>query len=713
MGRGQFRNWWSLGAAAVAAVAVAWLLYLLYRSPRRDGLSTYGAFVFPVAAVVFGWLAWAWRKGKGAQTAAAADSAALDRAADELAAAVEAQWKTAAEERELTGADPIRVTWGRPSLPMAGPPTAAAGSHRFSPLPGLAAAAEANLESGNAGDLHALYGGLRSGRLIVAGPPGSGKTGAAVLLILAALRYRDQAPPGDRAKIPVPVLVTAQDWDPHHQRAVDWLTGKLQATYPLFTTPAGTANAAALLTGARITVILDGLDEISPGLRPVALQALSQQATFRLVILSRTSEMAAAAASQGVLHGAAAVQLNPVSPADAASYLDRVQLDPPPPGWQELSARIRADPGSPLSAALDNPLALTLVRDTYQATDSINELLDFCDTTLDGVPAERAASDITDHLLDRVLPAAYTHRPGEPLAPYDLATAQRTLAAIAARMRRDGTRDINWWQIPAWAPRTPRAAISAIVLGLATGLAVGLAVGLATGLEFGLLAGVLAGLAAGITERPYVIGDLRLTKALTRRNLVLGLAAGLAVGLAAGLAAGLGFGLAVGLAAGLAAVFAAGFLDVIRADPDSNDALNPATSWHRNRSFGLVLGLGLGLAAGLGFGLAVGLAAGPVPWLAVGLAVGLVLGLVGTETYPVTLASMQLAIEWRTPVRLMRFLDDAHSRNVLRAVGPSYQFRHARLQDRLAAAASPRDSKAPVPEQESTATVSPDSGPAR
>jgi hypothetical protein len=36
----------------------------------------------------------------------------------------------------------------------------------------------------------------------------------------------------------------------------------------------------------------------------------------------------------------------------------------------------------------------------------------------------------------------------------------------------------------------------------------------------------------------------------------------------------------------------------------------------------------------------------------------------------------------------MKFLDDARERNVLRTVGPVYQFRHARLQDRLAAAAA-------------------------
>jgi hypothetical protein len=33
----------------------------------------------------------------------------------------------------------------------------------------------------------------------------------------------------------------------------------------------------------------------------------------------------------------------------------------------------------------------------------------------------------------------------------------------------------------------------------------------------------------------------------------------------------------------------------------------------------------------------------------------------------------------------MRFLEDARERQVLRTVGPAYQFRHAKLQERLSA----------------------------
>ena len=85
-----------------------------------------------------------------------------------------------------------------------------------------------------------------------------------------------------------------------------------------------------------------------------------------------------------------------------------------------------------------------------------------------------------------------------------------------------------------------------------------------------------------------------------------------------------------------------------------------AYSWPEFRSFYLVAGLVLGFAFGL------------VVWL------------VYPQSWSSFLAFVQLAASDRTPVRLMRFLEDARSRSVLRTVGPVYQFRHARLQDRLA-----------------------------
>jgi hypothetical protein len=48
------------------------------------------------------------------------------------------------------------------------------------------------------------------------------------------------------------------------------------------------------------------------------------------------------------------------------------------------------------------------------------------------------------------------------------------------------------------------------------------------------------------------------------------------------------------------------------------------------------------------------------------------------------LARIWFAARGQLPLRLTRFLDDAHRRSVLRQAGGLYQFRHARLQDNLA-----------------------------
>jgi hypothetical protein len=475
---GKIGGWWPLIAIAAIAVAGFWVLYAVWRAPHHEQLIAYGSFAVAVVTLMAGWIASAWR-ARARPAAPAAAGPDLDHVADLLAVAVKTQWEQAAGERGLAD-EPISVTWGRPTLPLAGSAAAAAGSRRFSPLPGLTPVGEAQLAAGQIDDLHAVYGGLGSGRLVIAGAPGSGKTGAAVLLVLAALQHRDRVSAEDRVKVPVPVLVTAQDWDPRRQPVKQWLTGRLQQTYPLFAGPTGAANAAGLIDTGKITVILDGLDEIRADLRPVALQALSQ-ASFRVVILSRTAEMASAASQHGVLHGAAAIELRALAPATAAGYLERVQLDPPPEGWRDLIRRIRASPASPLTEALNNPLALTLIRDTYQSGDDARQLLDQCDTIQQRVSGEQAAGEITGHLLDRVLPAAYAPRPGQPPPRYDLQTAQNALAKIAARMNQDGTRDLPWWHIPRWVPRAPRIIVAGLLVGLAVGLVVGLMSGFLRG----------------------------------------------------------------------------------------------------------------------------------------------------------------------------------------------------------------------------------------
>jgi hypothetical protein len=688
---------WRMAAVAAISAVTIWLVYAVWRSPHRNDLATFGQYAAGVAVIAAGLI------GKAGHTrytrdAAARGPAELDHLTDVLAKAVQEEWTRAAAERRLLEPEPIPVRWRKPSSPMAGPASAAVASQRFAPLPGMARIGLGQLRAGRIDDLHAVYAGLGSGRLVIAGPLGAGKSAAAVLLILAALQHRDAVPAEDRPDVPVPVMFSMHGWDPNIQRFEDWLVSRISQTYQLFAGRSASAAAVELVRKNKITVILDGLDEISVNLRSVALRALSEQAAIRLVLLTRSDEMAEAV-QRGPLAGAVALELQDIRPSVAADYLTRVQLDPPPTGWSDLTSRLRHASDSALGQALSNPLTLTLVRDTYGSGDDVCELLDFCDAAGPGASRE----NIEDHLLDRVLPAAYAPHPGEASPGYDLQAAQRALTRIATWMNNEGTRDLSWWRIPTWATPVPRVILTGLVVGIVIGLGFGLEFRVAVGLVVGLVAGLVFGLAFGYGGRtPDRIVRFRWRQVFRRSYVEVGLVFGLGIGLGfvfgLGLGLGLGFGfkfrvvtgLVMGLLVGIGTVLGSG---VSHSEEDDVSPLNPLTSWRSDRAFGilcLVVWLVFCLAAWLVAALVAGLAL-RLPFRLVGVFVfvfGLVIGATGgllyPKTWPTSLAFAQLAMRWRTPVRLMRFLEDARERNVLRTVGPVYQFRHARLQDRLA-----------------------------
>ena len=686
--RGGTRRLGQFAAAGVIVVVTAVGLYLVARSPHRADLEGFAGLAISVVGVAAGWIAWVWRP-RSRQASGIVSGPELEGPADLLAVAVGKQWKEAAGGRGLLEPALIPVRWQRPGKPVAGPPADAAASKQFAPLPGIAAVNAKRLRAGQVGELHQLYGGLGSGRLVITGKAGSGKSGAAVLLILAALDHRRSLSDSDRAHVPVPVMFTFHGWDPSNQKAHDWLAERLSQTYPMLEGRRGRGTAGSLLSDGRIAVILDGLDEIPKDMRPVALKALSQQATFRLILLTRSDEMAEATEHE-ILQGAAAIELQDIDARTAAAYLKRTQPHPPPQGWHKLISYLPRQSDSPLAQALKNPLMLTMVRDTYHPGDDAGELLDLC-----GVTGHAASSeDITNHLLDRVLPTAYAQQPGEPPPVYDGDSAERALQHIAARMNADGTRDLQWWQVPDWARAGPRGVATGLVFGLGYCLVVGLVFGLWWGLLAGLVSGLWTGIGAGLEAMlPRQMAPVRWRRLLERRPLVNGLALWLILGLVFALLRGLKWGLVAGLVFGLLLWLVAGGMQQAT---DDTSPPSPLASWRSDRAFGFWWGLAnaliFGLVSGLfsefryGYGLEAGPPAGDS--LRIGLTLGLVIGLVAWFMYSVTwvcsLAFVQLARSDGTPVRLIRFLEDARKRNVLRTVGPIYQFRHARLQDWLA-----------------------------
>jgi MFS family permease len=280
---------------------------------------------------------------------------------------------------------------------------------------------------------------------------------------------------------------------------------------------------------------------------------------------------------------------------------------------------------------------LSLLLDTYLPFDRVDELTD-----LQRFPGRQ---QIEDHLLARVLPVAYTPRPGHPTPPCTPQQAQQWLSYLAGQMNHTGTRDLAWWRIPKWLP--PRQL--RLSLGLASGLAVavvaGLAFGLVAGFAVGLVLGITAGLAFGFTTGLTVGRAIGLMVGLT-----VGLAAGLEFGLTVGLAAGLEFGLELGLAAGLAVGFGAGLTVAVTVgltsgltsglDTAAYDGFPPQYRGLKRRSRLTIGYIAVGLTAGLVFGLVFGLAgqlvfgftAGLAPWLMGGAAAGPASGLMSGLT---------------------------------------------------------------------------------
>ncbi|HYS36600.1 MAG TPA: hypothetical protein VEO01_13330, partial [Pseudonocardiaceae bacterium] len=427
--------------------------------------------------------------GKTALALATVPAPPMDEQLRLLATASRNQWTAAANDRRLVHPAPLPIRWHRSTAAVAGPVSAATYA-RFDPLPGLTAVSGRGLRDGDKGALHQVYGGLPSGRLLLIGPAGSGKTAAAILLLLDALRYREQATPEDQAWIPVPVLFTLHGWDPDSGDSVtDWMAGKLAETYPMFRGRAGRHAATDLLTAGRVAGFLDGLDEIPETVRPRVLDALAD-APFRLVLLTRTAE-AVAAARHRPLAGAVAVELQPVTPTDAATYLLQPLVDPPPAPWQTICDHLTRSTDhhrrtSAVTDALNTPLTLTLLHDVYGPTSPVDELLD--DSRFP------AAADIENHLLDHAITAAYTPRPGHPTPRYSVATAHRTLRYLATQLTEHGTRDLAWWHLPTWTTHRSRMIGAAVTNVLASELVYGLGLGLVFGPALGLSAGLLFGL---------------------------------------------------------------------------------------------------------------------------------------------------------------------------------------------------------------------------
>jgi hypothetical protein len=142
--------------------------------------------------------------------------------------------------------------------------------------------------AGEGSHLAAVLDRVPTGRLVVLGEPGAGKTTLMIQLVLDLLARRTRG-------APVPVLVPAATWDPARQDLLEWLTDQLIASYPELarkdpTSHRGWTLRFALLTGL-ILPILDGLDGIPPATLGLVITKINHRLwPERIVISCRTAQ---------------------------------------------------------------------------------------------------------------------------------------------------------------------------------------------------------------------------------------------------------------------------------------------------------------------------------------------------------------------------------------------------------------------------------------
>jgi transcriptional regulator with XRE-family HTH domain len=433
----------------------------------------------------------------------------LADAADKLAWQVRERWQREEENRRVNEPFPLPVGWElAPALLTDhwesirnAPPGAIS-----DPLP----------LAGDLKKIALIYRAIPSGRLVVLGRAGSGKTILTVRFALDYLRARRDSTE------PVPVIFSLGSWDPTAISLRDWLIDRLLRDYPdlAASVPGRSTQAAALLEEERILPVLDGFDEIAPGLHVRALEALNAT-SLRLLLTSRSDEYAQAVAETRVLTRAAGVQLAGLTPMDLANYLPRTaartesgqEHGATATVWAPVLRQLIEDPenraSANLTAALSTPLMVALARAVYSDRPGPGpEIL--LDTGR--FPAKE---DIEEHLLAGFVPTVYRHRPPPPSGAarpwqhrnWDPDHARHWLGYLAWHLGHVGdqeNQDLAWWQLGSVLRPSTRILAVVVAATLASVLADWVVILPLTMIQYGVMFALKAGLLGGLVTGPPV-----------------------------------------------------------------------------------------------------------------------------------------------------------------------------------------------------------------
>ncbi|MFB9630561.1 NACHT domain-containing protein [Nonomuraea helvata] len=573
--------------------------------------------------------------------------------------------------------------------------------------------------SGRSDDIAALavaFRALRRRRLVITGGPGTGKTTLAIQLMLELIRTR-----ADRD--PVPVLLPVADWDIEaHPRFQDWVAERVRTDYAALRTPGNQQDGADILAArGSILAILDGLDELPEPARAKVIEKLSDTLTERdqVIITSRTTEYGnAVTAARCPLRAAAVIAPKALTPDIVANYLSAcLPALSSSSEWTKVLRALREGAAPALADVTSTALGLWLVRAVY---------IDQPDADPAPLATEYAddARALRAHLLDNLLGALLNARATIRPVAWDPARITEWTNLLARLQAESGGHDLAWWRLTdqALPASRMRRALARTWIGWLSGLVFALPAALTAMLTYGPVFGSAFGICLGLSAvqvapRTPDFAPLRVRRRV--QDFTRGLLSDMRmifvimpVGL--GLPAAVYSTLLDGWKSGLATLFSAlglGWMSLRimqntkPGQPEENRlppftaAVTPQSTWRVNRSLvglqwmnALVLGAIVGFASDFMNEASIAPLHPSAPAsvdAGLGIISGIAFGMVNKRQHMwlmSTIALVRLGPSGRLPFRLMSFLHDLHRLGILRTVGPVYQFRHAELQDHLAAA---------------------------
>ncbi|MCR3749906.1 NACHT domain-containing protein [Lentzea californiensis] len=613
-------------------------------------------------------------------------------AVDALAGAVKQQWTREAGLRGLHGPWVLPQPWTTTNRPVSPPAVSVLGPDRPDPRSAervpwwrrLVRRSHAEpvglVARGEVDELVSTVLDLPHRQVVVLGKPGGGKTVLAIQFTLALLTRR-----GRQRQLPVPVLLSVSSWRVGEEELLDWIRNQLRTDYPEL-------SVDLVDDPGLIFPVLDGMDELPEALHAEAIAQIDRALRGRpLMLTCRADEYEQAVSrADAVPATALVVELGPVAVADTIAYLSAGRVDGDT-RWAPVLRHLRENASGPLASALRTPLMIGLARTTTNPA----ELLAFDD-----------CAGIEQSLLDRFVADVYSDTP----------RAQTWLRSLAVHLRQEGGYALGWWELyrmRASATRRATSIVTGLVCAVLAAVAVWLMVlptvaGNGGALSLGAVAGVLAGVTTGWAVRARAVAEPSRVNAGIRgrrlllagqlsRGVVLGTAVGLGIGAIAEVTYTITFdisdpsrlGLLLGVIFGGVTGLAYGLVGWLQGPADTVRAASPRAALRADRTTKLLRLAVFGLTFGLIVALVTGVVAGPRIALIDGVGAGLLGVVVGLARGPhvwttFLVARCLSALRGELPWRLMAFLDDAHRREVLRANGGTYQFRHSLLQDHLA-----------------------------